>query len=180
MQQYIAHLSKLTARSGLLILAACGLPQPQAPSPALSSPPELPADRPADAPAGTCWDSTVTPAVIQTTTERILIEPADISPEGTIRAPAQYRNQDRQIIAKPRETVWYEVVCKAIMTPEFLSSLQRALRVRGHHQGAITGQLDIPTQDAIARYQTQQDLPGYELTVEGAQRLGLITTEPRS
>ena len=179
MQHYISQLSKLTAASGIMLLAACAVPQDTTSTTAPPTLPASPTDRPADAPSGTCWGSTITPAVIQTTTERILIAPADISAEGTIRAPARYQNEDRQTIVRPRQTKWHEIVCTDSMTPAFLASLQRALSARGFHQGDITGQLDTPTKDAIALYQTEQNLPGYDLTVEAAQRLGLVVTQAR-
>jgi hypothetical protein len=179
MQQYTRPFYTLTISCGLvsLALAACTPADLSGTDPSTGagiSTDDLTRTEPENAPPGTCWDKSVTPAIIETTTERVLISPADMSAEGTIRAPAQYRNEDRQRIVKPREVTWYEVVCPDAFTPEFTSSLQRALAVRGHFDAAVTGKLNRTTRDAIARYQTEQNLPGFQLTTEAARRLGLV------
>lgn len=179
MEQYTTPFYSLTISSGLvaLVLAACtpaDLSETAPPAVAGTSTDDVTRTEPDNAPPGTCWDKSVTPAIIETTTERVLVSPADMSAEGTIRAPAQYRNEDRQRIVKPREANWYEVVCPDAFTPEFTASLQRALTVRGHFDGAVTGTLNGATRDAIARYQTEQNLPGFQLTSEAARRLGLV------
>ncbi|MBW4710237.1 peptidoglycan-binding protein [Roseobacter sp. YSTF-M11] len=163
----------LCVAAGLLyLLTAC---TPAAPVPeAASLSPLSNRTAPETAEPGTCWDKTVTPAVVETVTERVLISPADISPEGLIRQPARYRNEERPRIAQPRQERWYQLVCPEDLTSEFTENLQRALAARGYHSGAITGEIDTETRDAIAKYQTAQALPGFDLTTKAAEQLGLI------
>ncbi|WP_299737931.1 peptidoglycan-binding domain-containing protein [uncultured Roseobacter sp.] len=157
------------------LLTACA---PETPAVTASSPasqsPSSTRTSPPDAAPDTCWDKTETPAIIETVSERILIAPADIRDDGIIRKPAQYKKEDRQRILQPRQENWYQIVCADMLTPDFVTTLQRALSVRGYYPGAPTGQLDTATRDAIAGYQTAQDLPGFELTIEAAERLGLV------
>ena len=60
------------------------------------------------------------------------------------------------------------------LTPEFVSSLQRALSARGYYPGPITGGLDTATKSAVQRYQRDEGLNGKTLTVAAARKLGLI------
>lgn len=135
---------------------------------------------PADAQNGTCWDKTETPAVVQTVTEDVLVQPAKVSDTGTIQSPPVYRSETRQVIVKERQTDWFQKVCAADLTPDFVSSVQRALQIRGYYTGPETGRLDTPTRGALRRYQVQEQInlpdPG-QLSVEAAKRMGLWTTD---
>lgn len=163
----------LGAALSLILLGACAL-QDQTPSTDTRSLMPHNQTGPDDAPPDTCWGQTATPAVIETVTERVLIEPADISPDGLIRQPARYQNHDRVNVVRPRQISWHQIICETDMTVEFVTTLQRALAARDLYSGPISGQLDRATQDAIALYQSEQDLPGYALTVVAARRLGLV------
>lgn len=135
---------------------------------------------PEDAAPGTCWDKTETPAVIQTVTEDVLVQPAQISDTGTIQSPPVYRSESRQQIVQERHITWFQTLCPADLTPEFMTSVQRALQIRGYYAGPETGQLDPATRDALSRFQAQEDIhipdPG-SLSVETAQRMGLWVVE---
>ncbi|MFK7743554.1 MAG: peptidoglycan-binding domain-containing protein [Roseobacter sp.] len=159
------------------VMTACLNTAPAVPPSQNTTAIDLTADKPTDAPLGTCWGKNITPAIIETQTDKVLISPADISASGTIRKPAEYRTETTQTIVQPRQIEWFELICPSELTPEFTSTLQRALSARGHHEGPISGSLDIQTKDAIARFQTAQNLPGYELTKEAAQRLGLVAAD---
>ena len=133
---------------------------------------------PAGAPPGTCWDKTVTPAVVESVTEDVLVQPAQISSSGTVQSPPIYRTQTRQKIVVPRQETWFQMPCPSDLTPSFIASLQRALSARGYYAGPVTSQLDAATGDAIARYQSDTGLAGptpRTLTVAAAQSLGLWT-----
>ncbi|MDE4131849.1 peptidoglycan-binding domain-containing protein [Phaeobacter sp. QD34_3] len=130
---------------------------------------------PPGAEPGSCWDRHISPAVIETVTVQVLVEPELRAPDGQILQPAVFRTETRQDIVRPRSQTWLQITCPVDMTPDFIASLQRALAVRGDYTGAITGSLDRPTRQAILRYQRRYGLESQLLSLESARRLGLIS-----
>ncbi len=129
---------------------------------------------PPGAAPGTCWGREVSPAVIETVTEQIMVQPPEVLADGTVLSPAIYRSETHQRIVRERRETWFETPCDAVWTEEFTASLQRALKVRGHYYGAITGRRDKRTRAAIRRYQKEQELNSAILSIEAARQLGLI------
>ncbi len=128
-----------------------------------------------DAATGTCFSRATTPAVIETVTEQVLVQPAVVRSDGTVQSPAAFRTVTRQQILRERREVEFETPCAAIMTPEFIASVQRALLARGYYTGAISGQIDTRTGRAIERFQTDQgDVHTTTLTLRSARTLGLV------
>lgn len=160
-----------------LLLGACLPASEPAPQPLSSYTPGQTA--PTNAAPGTCWDKTTTPAVVRTVTEDILVQPAQISSTGTVQTPPVYRSQTRDVILEERKDTWFQIVCASDLTPEFVSSVQRALELRGHFNGPISGEVGPLTRSAIAKFQTEADIPAADmgkLTIEGARKLGLWST----
>ncbi|MEM8648801.1 MAG: peptidoglycan-binding domain-containing protein, partial [Pseudomonadota bacterium] len=77
----------------------------------------------------------------------------------------------------PREDTWFETPCDDVMTPEFTASLQRALKARGHYQGAVNGRMDGRTQAAIRAYQKPQGLDSGMLSLAAARQMGLMQVD---
>lgn len=139
------------------------------------------ATAPPGAAPGTCWGKTVTPAVVETVSRKVQLQPAQISSDGRVQAPPIYKTETRQEVVKPRRENWYEIICDAEITPDFIASLQRALEARGFYRGAITGQLDTRTRAAIGRFQQSEGLNSKALSIAGARKLGLVTiANPRA
>lgn len=137
---------------------------------------ELGRNAPKDAAPGTCWDKSVTDAVVETISEDVLVRPAQISPTGTIQSPPIYRTQSRQRIVRPRQESFVQVVCATDLTTPFVASLQRALAVRGYMAGAATGFINPATRAAILAYQRDTGTSGPVngvLTIAAARQLGL-------
>lgn len=132
---------------------------------------------PPGAPAGTCWGKTVSPAVIETVTEQIVVQPAEILADGTVVSPAIYKTETLQQIVKERRETWFQTPCPDVLTEEFVESLQRALKARGHFRGGISGEMDARTRAAIRRYQTPQGLDSGILALETGRQLGLVAVE---
>jgi len=132
---------------------------------------------PPGAPADSCWDKTTSPAIVETQTLRVLLQPAQISSDGHIQQPPIYKEKKQQVVVQPRRDNWFEIPCPNIKTPEFNASLQRALQARGYYSGAITGRFDLKTRNAVRRFQKSNGIGHPALTVEMAQRLGLIEIE---
>lgn len=158
----------------LSALAACATPE-GAPPPEVSRRAEPAA--PPGAPEGTCWGRHVSPAVIETVTEQVMLRPAELAADGTVVRPAVYRTETVQKIVQDRQETWFERPCAAVITPEFIASLQRALAARGLYRGAVTGRMDGRTEAAVRRYQKPLGLDSGLLSLAAARRLGLVAVD---
>lgn len=128
-----------------------------------------------DATIGTCFARATTPAVIETVTEQVMVQPANVLSDGTVQSPAAFRTVTRQRILRERREVEFETPCADVQTPEFLASVQRALLARGYYRGQITGVMDRRTADAVQRFQAgQDDVNTATLTLRTARTLGLV------
>jgi len=165
----------LTGVAVTLFVAGCD-PASLAEADAPPEPGVLEATRvgPAGAADGTCWGKTVTPAVVQTVTKQEQIKPAVVNEDGTIGAPPKYRSTTTQEIVSARRDNWFETPCKEVLTPELISSLQRALFARGLYAGSISGEMNADTRAAIRRLQAKAGTNSPVLMLETAQNLGLI------
>lgn len=75
------------------------------------------------------------------------------------------------------EEVAFRVPCPELMTSGFIETLQRALAARNHYQGPITGRPDNATRMAVQSFQRANGFNSPILTLETAQRLGLVPIE---
>lgn len=133
------------------------------------------AEGPPKGPAEACWQSDIRPAVIETVTEQVMVKPESVAADGKV-TPAVFATQTHQQIVQDRGTVWFRSPCPAEMTPEFIATLQRALKARGLYLLPLTGSLDSPTQAAIRRYQSPRGLDSDRLSLAAARALGLVAT----
>jgi len=130
-----------------------------------------------DATSGkTCIARDLTPALIETATEKVLISPAVIGPDGRVTKAAVFETRSRQKIVQERRMAEFAALCPTELTPEFVASLQRALKARGYYTGPVTGKLDQATGRAVRRYQAQSGLNSTILSAAAARRLGLLVT----
>ncbi|MDC0738205.1 peptidoglycan-binding domain-containing protein [Cognatishimia sp. SS12] len=160
-----------------LVLAGCDLPSVGAPDIAALREPDirqLSLQAPPGAPPGSCWGKSVSPAVIETVTEQIIVQPAEVLADGTVLSPAIYKTETLQRIVRERRDTWFETPCPPVFDEEFIASLQRALKARGYYRGSVTGRMDARTRAAIRRYQAPQGLDTGILTLEAARQLGLV------
>ncbi len=171
----------LTAFCGPLVLAACQSPMETDTVTRLLEP-EAQILRAADGPPGadpdSCWARDVTPAVIETVTEQVMIQPPQITADGQVTSPAVFKTETQQRITQERKEVWFETPCPEALTPEFVASVQRALAARGLYRGAITGEMDRTTRRAVRRYQSEEGLDSGTLSLAAARRLGLVAVDP--
>lgn len=159
----------------LVALAGCEVPPADQPEPGVR---EATTQGPAGAPPGSCWGRTVSPAVIETVTEQVQVEPARMSPTGEVQKLPVYRTETRQQIVSPRQDNWFETPCSDALTPEFVETLQRALAVRGLYQGPVSGAFDDATRSAMRQYQISEGGPDSPvLALKTARSLGLIAVE---
>lgn len=171
----MTHTKHLTAFAAALLLTACSESGVVASTDNID--PVTVASAPPDAAPGVCWDKTVSPAVIETVSRKVLVQPAQISEDGRVQSPPLYTDETVQEVIEPRRDSWYEVPCAADLTPEFIETLQRALTARDFYRGPITGTLDQSTKDAVQQYQMSEGIDATMLSVAGARKLGLIAVK---
>lgn len=132
---------------------------------------------PPGAEPGTCWGKNVTPAIIETVTHQVMLQPAQVMADGTVTQPAVYKTETRQDIVQERKEIWFLTPCPNAMTPEFIASVQRALAARGIYRGGISGEMDAGTRAAVRRFQKPQGLDSGILSLAAARKLGLVALE---
>lgn len=123
---------------------------------------------------GTCFGRDVTPAVVETRTEQVMVNPAVAAPDGTTLSPATFETVTRQQIVRERQEVRFETICPEDLTPAFIAALQRALAARGFYIGPITALMDLRTKRAIQLYQRQRGHDTPILDIRTARELGLV------
>lgn len=175
------RLARFAPLCGLaLALAACEVtpPLPQAaPEPTLAAEITLRAPKPEP---GQCWAQQTRPAIIETVTEQVQVHAEQRDPKtGAVLRPASYRTMTHQQIVSDRAEQWFRTPCPETLTPDFIATLQRALRARGLYRGLATGELDDATERALRAYQTPRGLASNSLALGTARELGLINWQPR-
>jgi hypothetical protein len=159
---------RIPALTLCLGLSACMAAERQAPGP-LAEPPVV-----ADG-EGRCLSRVTTPAIIETVTEQVIVQPAVLDSDGSLRSPAAYRTVTRQRILRERREVEFATPCPEVMTTQFNASVQRALKARGYYAGPINGVLDSRTGRAIQRFQRDRgDVDTPVLSLRSARDLGLV------
>ncbi|MBM1220857.1 peptidoglycan-binding protein [Ponticoccus sp. SC2-23] len=123
---------------------------------------------------GRCYGRDITPAIIETLTEQVLVQQATYDEDGTLLSPARYESAIRQQITREREEVAFETLCPPAYTEVFVASLQRALRARGFYGGEITGVMDTATGRAVQDYQRRDGPDSPLLWIAAARELGLV------
>ncbi|WP_460274646.1 peptidoglycan-binding domain-containing protein [Celeribacter sp. ULVN23_4] len=152
-----------------VLLSAC---QMSAPEEEILRAADTPGAPPGADPAS-CYARHVTPAIIETVTEQVMVQPPQIDTNGAVAYPAVYRTETRQEIVRERKELWFETLCLEDWTPEFISSIQRALAVRGYFHGNVNGKMDHATRRAIRAYQVEQGVDSDVLSIAAARQLGL-------
>lgn len=156
----------------VLSLAAC---DPQAVSLSRVFPSDEPAPAgPPDTDPEACWSQPDGAKQIAPVRTRVLVSPAQVDAAGIVTAPPVYRTDPAQQSDDASPSDWFETPCPATFTPEFIGSLQRALKARNYYRGPITQELDAQTQSAIRRIQKQAGLNSAVLSSQTARSLGLI------
>lgn len=90
---------------------------------------------------------------------------------------ARYANGSGQTRGGVIEEVAFRVPCPEVMGQAFMETLQRALMARGFLEGPVTGVADTQTRAAVQAFQRANGFNSPILTLETAQRLGLVAIE---
>lgn len=134
-------------------------------------------DSPPPARPGECWASAVTPAVIETVTEQVMVAEERRDANGQLISPARFETRTAQRMVQDRETVWFRAPCPDDLTVHFVASLQRALKARGLYGAAVSGVWDAGTAEAVRRLQASRGLDSPTLSLAAARELGLSSAD---
>ncbi len=127
--------------------------------------------------SGKCFAKDTSPAVIETITTQVVARPAELDADGNEITPAIFDERTVPRMISERQELRFETICPPDYTSEFVSTVQRALIVRGFYKGAVNGLLDASTSDAIKRFQSGLGLNTPFLAVETARKLGAIALD---
>ena len=108
------------------------------------------------------------PARYQTVQIQRLVTPAS---ERRITIPARMKTVSTQVQTSPAKVEWRKVVCKANLTRELVTELQRALKREGFNPGPVDGLFGRSTVRAIELYQIDQGIDRGGITYEVLKRL---------
>ncbi|MEM9584252.1 MAG: peptidoglycan-binding domain-containing protein [Pseudomonadota bacterium] len=126
---------------------------------------------------GQCWAHEAAPEFATIVTRTIMVEEAIYDAEGQEISPAIYRKVRAPKMVNDGNGRWFERVCDAQLTPDFIATLQRALAVRGYLKGDVSAMMDGPTLRAIRKFQREQGLNSDAVSLVAAQQLGLVAIE---
>jgi hypothetical protein len=124
-----------------------------------------------------CYFEKITPAEISTQVEPRLVQSEKRNTTGHLVSPAQYEITRTQTIIKPRSVTKIDAVCLEDMTPEFITSLQRAFQARELFSSTLTASMDMSTRRAILNFQTVRGVSSETVTKATAQALGLLVID---
>ena len=133
-------------------------------------------DGPPPGPVGTCWAHDLIPAAYETVTEQTMVTPEIHDAAGTLVSPAAYKSVAKLRVLRERRDIWFTAPCPETVTPEYLATLQRALKARGYFTQSLTGTMDRATTEALRRYQADHGLDSPLLSLGAARQLGVSTT----
>lgn len=102
------------------------------------------------------------------------MQPAQVTVDGRVIAPALYKTETQQRIVRERREIWFETPCDSQMDAEFIATLQRALQARGYYRGPISGEINAATKRAVRKYQAAQGLDSGILSMAAARQLGIV------
>ena len=111
------------------------------------------------------------PAEYQTVTVRKLVEPAK---ERRIDIPAEYETVVKREKTSEGRLEWRSILCETNTSAGVISSLQRALKMRGYDPGNIDGVLGTETLEAVRQYQRSKGLASGQLTMETLKSLNVM------
>ncbi|WP_269537425.1 peptidoglycan-binding domain-containing protein [Cerasicoccus fimbriatus] len=98
------------------------------------------------------------------------------TPEKTneVYIEPQYANVSRDILIEPAHTRWERVLCDDTISPELAWEVESRLNKQGFNPGAVDGNIDASTEEAIEQYQMANNLPMGGLTPATLQSLGIV------
>lgn len=139
-------------------------------------------------------EETVIPAKYKTVTRRVIDTPARtvevnidpvyknfttkvlVSAEATRTEtiPAKYKDvREKRLVSKGTYGKWEEILCDTKTDDRKIREVQRTLRDKGYNPGPIDGVMGRQTKDALAKFQTDNNLPIGNLNLKTLDALGI-------
>ncbi|TAG28939.1 MAG: peptidoglycan-binding protein [Verrucomicrobia bacterium] len=87
--------------------------------------------------------------------------------------PAEFATVSRQVQQGQSRLEWRRVLCETNVSPEVIADIQTALNARNFSAGSVDGVYGKSTEQAIARFQSANNLPQGGLTYETLAALGV-------
>jgi hypothetical protein len=136
----------------------------------------------------------VIPAEYQTVRKKVMIEPArtnripvpaeyktirvkEVTQEASERripVPAEYQTITKRVKVSDSKIVWRAVLCEDQVKDTKIISVQKVLSQDGFYSGAVDGNYNTETQQAVRAYQRSKGLPeGGGLTIETLEAMGV-------
>ncbi len=136
----------------------------------------------------------ITPAVFQTITKKVLVEPGralpiQVQPEfahipvTTVQKQAQVNEFKVEpktealpltVYTSAPQLTWRRVLCEKDASPILVRQLQEALQQKGYPVGSVDGKLGQRTVNAIDKFQHDNELATGLLTYEAMESLGIL------
>lgn len=124
---------------------------------------------------GQCWGFIAGETRTELEEQLIEVEPPKQAADSDEITPPIFRKASVPVeITDPGRS--FLRICDTDLPP-LVAALQRALDARGIYQGAITGEMDAATRDAVRRYQADQGVDSAILSLAAARQLGLVAVE---
>ena len=158
-----------------LTFAACDAPSSGSKRSTLDPIPTF-SSRP-DTPNGACWHQLPGETVTETKEELVETRPAQFDAAGNEIAPAVFGKRQVETETALGNGAWFRKICTPTLSPEFISSLERALAARGYFKGRVTGTLSNRLKTAIQLYQSDAGLDTSVPSHAMGFRFGLLTDE---
>lgn len=111
------------------------------------------------------------PAEYQTVSVRKLVEPAK---ERRVNIPEEYETVVKREKVSDSRLEWQSILCETNTNPNIISSMQRALKMRGFDPGRIDGVMGSETMDAVQAYQRSKGMPMGQLTIDTLKSLNVM------
>uniref|UniRef100_UPI004055DCCC peptidoglycan-binding domain-containing protein n=1 Tax=Candidatus Electronema sp. TaxID=2698783 RepID=UPI004055DCCC len=136
----------------------------------------------------------VIPAEYQTVRKKVMVEPAKTSKipvpaeyktirvkevvqeasERRVPVPAEYQTITKRVKVSDSKIVWRSVLCEDQIKDTKIISVQKSLSQEGFYSGAVDGNFNTETQQAVRAYQRSKGLPeGGGLTIETLEAMGI-------
>jgi hypothetical protein len=110
------------------------------------------------------------PAEYKTVKVQKLVTPAE---QKRIPIPEAYDTVTKTIKVTEGRMEWRPILCETNLTPDVVTSIQRALLKRGHNPGHIDGKIGARTKAAVESFQKEKGLPQAGLTIDTIRQLGV-------
>lgn len=158
----------------LVLLAGCAGPAPDPSAPPPDSPTLVLDDNITTDDTGRCFARTRGATRTEVISDLIEVEPEIKDRNGVIQRPAVFRTVTRPRTVAVGDGTPFQIVCPQILTPDFVSTLQRALIVRRAYAGPVNGRYDAATSAAVAAFQQARGIDSPLLAIAVARDLGIV------